>query len=133
MHLIVVHYVILTSQAGRSTTVPLADQTVKMWICQFIPCHVWMYFIPHAILTDVFLGTRSTQSQTSKSIPMKCPSLPVQPATTGPLPIKLSSHIRACKSERATLLVNTATEKSAFQQVDLPGGTNVVRRPWWLG
>ena len=29
--------------SGSSTTLPLADQLVKTWICQFIPHHVWTY------------------------------------------------------------------------------------------
>ena len=35
--------------------------------------------------------------------------------------LKLSSLCEPSKSERAILLVNIATEKSTFQQADLPG------------
>ena len=46
-----------------------------------------LYFVPLSLYVNVFLGTRHARDQTSKSVPMKCPLLPVRPATTAPLPI----------------------------------------------
>ena len=34
---------ILASQGGSSTIVPLADQPVETWICQFIPCKLCIF------------------------------------------------------------------------------------------
>ena len=70
-------------------------------------------------MVDVFLGTRSARAQTSKSVPRKCPSLPVRPATLGSLPIKVKVPYASPVSPSETYYWQTQ-HKSAFQQVDLP-------------
>ena len=85
------------------------------------PNHV--YFVPLAVLVDVFLGTRRLRrvhTQTSKGISRKWPSLSVRPVTRSPRPIKVKYAERRTL-QQAILLVNTATGKSPFQQVNLPG------------
>lgn len=58
-----------------------------------------LYLVQHPVLVDEFLGTRRALAYTFKKVPI----------------------CERCKSERAVVLVNTPTESSHSQQVNLPG------------
>ena len=54
----------LVARGGSSTTVPLADKPIEMWICYFIPRHVQMYAESFVLRPTCRLGRRVSGNHT---------------------------------------------------------------------
>ena len=77
------------------------------------------FFDRLAVLVGVFSESARTH---------KMANITLQPTTMDPLPIKVPV-CEPSKSEQAILLVDTTTESSTFQQVDLPGALRLSEEP----
>ena len=104
----------LASRCGSTTTVSLADRDVETWICQLIPRHVRIYAESFVFRSTSYFGRRVSGNKTRPRTNFKERSHEML------IIAHPTSDVKSRKSERAILLVNTASERSAFQQVDLP-------------
>ena len=50
------------ARVGSNITVPLSNRPVETWICQFIPCHVWMYAESFVLSSTCCLVRRVSRS-----------------------------------------------------------------------
>ena len=110
------------TRGGSGTTVPLADRPVEggfvnlshtMYGCTL----KHLYFVPVAVLFDVFLGTTRVQLQIAFKVQgYACHHSFDQRQ-------RVHSQVPVCRTQKVVLvisLVNTATDKSKFQRVYLP-------------